>query len=99
MNLKKRIFFLLCALVTFTTSATTSELDGQIKVYKQKRDHAKLKAEIAGRDADRLMTLDWLGYRQSLERQEYFQKEMKAYDAKISELEKQKMKALQEGVE
>jgi len=92
---QKIIPFLLFALTFLFSSQifAESDIDSKITEYKQARNQAKLRAEIASRDADRLMTLDWLGYRQALDRQDYFEKQVKELDAKIAELEKQKKDA------
>src|SRR5262245_6166832 len=65
-------------------------IDKQLSDLKRQRDSAQMQALIAGRDADRFLTQDWLSYRRALARQEYFKEQVRLFDQKIAELEKQK---------
>lgn len=84
-----------CQTPPATSASQTAMIDKQIKDLKNERDGAKMRALIAGRDADRFMTQDWLAYRRALARQDYFDEQVRMLDQKIAELEKQK--ALLEG--
>jgi outer membrane murein-binding lipoprotein Lpp len=107
MSPKLRIVFLLCGFAVTPITAiladapaahdTVRSLDAEIKALKEAREQARLKGEIAGRDADRFLTIDWLSYRNALQRQEYFQHQVKELDAKIAELEKRKKAATVDG--
>lgn len=75
----------------FATTPTDAEkLDQEIQEYKQARDQIKMKADIASRNADRMMTENWVEYRLEIERQDDLQSQIEALDSKIASLEKQK---------
>lgn len=71
-----------------------ASLDDEIISCKEARAKAKMRAAIAGREADRFLTQDWLSYRLALKRQEYYQSQVELLDAKIAELEKKKREHL-----
>jgi len=67
-------------------------IDDEINKLKQGRIHARLEEDIAGREADRYAaTNDWTHYRQAMQKQEHFRRQIRAYDARILALEKQKI--------
>lgn len=67
-----------------------SELDQQIKEFKDARDVASMRAYEAGSDADRFLGQNWTDYRQAIRKQEMYQKQVKDLDEKIKELEAQR---------
>lgn len=85
------LLLLPCALSADLQSDRTS-LDKEIAEFKTARDSSQMKADLAGRNADRVMQQDWMEYRHELQRQEMFQQEVVDLDAKIADLEKQKSK-------
>jgi hypothetical protein len=71
-------------------------IDQEIVEYQRQRDAAKLKADLAGRNADRVMQQDWMEYRKELQRQEALEQQVIELDAKIAELEKRKASSKKE---
>lgn len=65
-------------------------IDQQIEQMREERDRCKLRAALAGRKADQLMTRDWLGYRRAIRVQEMNEERMKALDEQIKTLEQKK---------
>lgn len=67
-------------------------IDKEIAELKQARIYAHLDADIAGREADRYAaTGDWTRYREAMQRQAHNYRKIRAYDARILTLEKQKI--------
>lgn len=67
-------------------------IDKEMADLKQARIYARLDADIAGREADRFAaTGDWTHYREAMQRQAHNYRKIRAYDARILALEKQKI--------
>lgn len=96
-----KAFFMLigCFAVAFgmlfaATNSDMEKLDQEIQEFKTARDQIKMKADIASRNADRMMTENWVEYRHEIERQDDLQSQIEALDSKIASLEKQKQDLL-----
>lgn len=70
--------------------AKLAELESELAQFKTFRNETKMKADIAGRNADRMMTENWVEYRREIQRQEALEQDLDLLDAKISELESQR---------
>lgn len=73
--------------------ADMDSIEKEINDYKLERDGLQMKADLAGKTADRIMQQDWMEYRQELMRQEKYLQQVSELDEKIAELEKQKRKS------
>jgi hypothetical protein len=70
--------------------ASSQPIDVQIAELKEQRKVCKLQAELASRNADRLMTQDWLSYKREIQRQAVMEERIGQIDEEIKELEKKK---------
>jgi len=82
--------FVLSILLQAATSPEGAKIDQEIQEFTKARDETKMKVEIVSRNADRMMTQNWVEYRHEIAREESLQNDLQALDTKIAELEKQK---------
>jgi hypothetical protein len=73
--------------------ATMQSVDQQITELQKQRRQCKLQAELAKREADRLMPNDWLAYKKALQKEEMMEERMQQIDKEIGELEKKRAKS------
>jgi hypothetical protein len=80
--------------VNDSASTEIAAIDQKIAALQVKRSQARLNRDMANRNADRLLTQDWLGYRRQLALSAQYDRELEQIDAKIAELNKQKQQLL-----
>ena len=73
-----------------SSSRQVADIDKQIQELEERRQALKERRDFADRQADRLMTLDWFGYREAISREEYWDQQIQLVDQQIAELKKQK---------
>ncbi len=71
-----------------------ADIDIQIKKLQREKKEALTRARFLSREADRVITQDWIGYRRYIIQEDRFREEAKEADAKIKVLEARKAKLL-----
>lgn len=87
------LIILFSSLLVADVQSESAALDKQIADYQAARDAAQMKADLAGRNADRVMQQDWMEYRKELQLEEAFELQVADLNAKIADLEKRKARA------
>lgn len=75
-------------------TAQIAAIDQQIAALRVRRSQARHNRDTASRNADRLVTRDWIGYRRQLALTDQFNRELEQIDAEINELEIKKQQLL-----
>ncbi len=88
--MKYTILSILALVPALVFADRLSDLDAEIKQFKDARDVAQSKAYIAGSQAGQFLDQNWMDYKQAIRRQEQYQTDVKLLDEKIKELEAEK---------
>ena len=75
-----------CMPMNSAYAAISQENEAEIERLEEGKRILQSRADFAGREADRIMFQDWLGYRTHLEAQERYENEAKILQEKIDQL-------------
>ncbi len=88
--MRLQILSIFAAIPALLLADRASDLDAEIKQFKQARDLAKSQAYMAGSRANQFLGQNWVDYQQAIRAQERYENDAKLLDEKVKELEQEK---------